>query len=142
MDKVFVPPIKIQGIKTKIVPLIQKSVALSTDTVWIEPFMGSGVVGFNIAAKEAIFADINPYIIDFYNRIKARDITSQRVRAFLESEGKQLEAGDADYYYHVRDRFNKDHDALDFLFLNRSCFNGMIRFNRNYEFNVPYGHKP
>lgn len=31
---------------------------------------------------------------------------------------------------------------MDFLFLNRSCFNGMIRFNKDYEFNVPYGHKP
>lgn len=142
MDKVFVPPIKIQGIKTKIVPLIQKHVSLSGDSVWIEPFMGSGVVGFNIAAQEAIFADINPYLIDFYNRIKAGDITSRHVRSFLEQEGRLLEAGDEDYYYRVRDRFNEKHDALDFLFLNRSCFNGMIRFNKNYEFNVPYGHKP
>jgi len=142
MDKVFVPPIKIQGIKTKIVPLIRKSVPLSSASVWIEPFMGSGVVGFNVAAKEAIFADTNPYIIDFYNRMKTGDITSHKVRAFLEKEGKLLEAGDSDYYYHVRDRFNAQHDALDFLFLNRACFNGMIRFNKNYEFNVPYGHKP
>lgn len=142
IDKVIVPPIKIQGIKTKIVPLIQQNISLSTNSVWIEPFMGSGVVGFNVAAKEAIFADTNPYIIDFYNRIKERDITSHNVRAFLEREGKLLESGDADYYYTVRDRFNEQHDALDFLFLNRSCFNGMIRFNRNYEFNVPYGHKP
>lgn len=142
MDKVFVPPIKTQGIKTKIVPLIQKNVSLSADSVWIEPFMGSGVVGFNIAAKEAIFADTNPYIIDFYNRMKEGDITSRRVRTFLEQEGKMLEVGDSDYYYSVRDRFNRHHDALDFLFLNRACFNGMIRFNRNYEFNVPYGHKP
>lgn len=142
MDKVFVPPLKIQGIKTKIVPLIQKNVSLSSDSVWFEPFMGSGVVGFNIAPKEAIFADTNPYIIDFYNRIKSGDISSHQVRAFLEHEGKLLEIGDSDYYYSVRERFNKHHDALDFLFLNRSCFNGMIRFNRNYEFNVPYGHKP
>ncbi len=142
MDKVFVPPLKIQGIKTKIVPLIEKSVCLSTNSVWIEPFMGSGVVGFNVAAKEAIFADTNPYIIDFYNRIKVGEITSHRVRAFLEQEGKMLEKDESDYYYYVRDRFNKYHDALDFLFLNRSCFNGMIRFNRKHEFNVPYGHKP
>lgn len=142
MEKIFVPPIKIQGIKTKIVPLIQKNVSLSSNSVWIEPFMGSGVVGFNVAAKDAIFADTNPYIIDFYNRIKQGEITSHRVRAFLEHEGELLESGDSDYYYSVRDRFNKYHDALDFLFLNRACFNGMIRFNRNYEFNVPYGHKP
>lgn len=142
MDNVITPPIKIQGIKTKLIPLIRENVSLSKRSVWIEPFMGSGVVGFNVASRDAIFADTNPYIIDFYNRIKEGDITSYRVRAYLEQEGKLLEEGDEDYYYLVRDRFNMQHDALDFLFLNRACFNGMIRFNRKHEFNVPYGHKP
>ena len=69
-DKVFVPPIKIQGIKTKLVPFIQSRLALERDTVWVEPFMGSGVVGFNAAPKTAVFADINPHIVGFYNQIK------------------------------------------------------------------------
>ena len=47
-----------------------------------------------------------------------------------------------DYYYYVRDRFNSSGNPLDFLFLNRSCFNGVIRFNRQGAFNVPFGHKP
>lgn len=141
-EKVFVPPIKIQGIKTKLVPLIKDNVVLDKDSVWVEPFMGSGVVGFNIEPKAAIFADINPHIINFYNQIKTGSINSCIVREFLEREGKLLENGDDEYYYSVRARFNEKHDPLDFLFLNRSCFNGMIRFNRNYEFNVPYGHKP
>lgn len=47
-----------------------------------------------------------------------------------------------DYYYQVRDRFNSTGDPLDFLFLNRSCFNGVIRFNKQGKFNVPFGHKP
>lgn len=142
MDKVYIPPIKIQGIKTKLVPMIQENIAISSDSVWIEPFMGSGVVGFNVAAKEAIFADKNPHIIEFYNRIKMKDITSHNVRIFLEQEGKKLEEGGSEYYYCVRERFNEKHDALDFLFLNRACFNGMIRFNKSYGFNVPFGHKP
>lgn len=141
--KVFVPPIKIQGIKTKLIPLIRENVKLAKDrSAWIEPFMGSGVVGFNIEPERAVFADTNPHIINFYNAIKTGKITHDIVRGFLESEGKKLEQGDAEYYYEVRERFNKNHAPLDFLFLNRSCFNGMIRFNRNYEFNVPYGHKP
>lgn len=74
--KVYVPPIKTQGIKTKLVPLIKENVCLSEKTVWIEPFMGSGVVGFNIAPATAVFADTNPYIIDFYNQIKKGTITS------------------------------------------------------------------
>lgn len=141
-EKVFVPPLKIQGIKTKIVPLIRDNVVMEDDSVWYEPFMGTGVVGFNVRPKRAVFADTNPHIIDFYSGIKEGRITSKIVRMFLESEGKKLESGDAEYYYEVRKRFNKEHDPLDFLFLNRACFNGMMRFNKNYEFNVPYGHKP
>ena len=141
-EKVFVPPIKIQGIKTKLVPLIRQNVILNDNSVWIEPFMGSGVVGFNIAPRKAVFADTNPHIIAFYNQIKQGIITPCSVRAFLEREGKLLEQGDGEYYYAVRERFNREHDPLDFLFLNRACFNGMIRFNKDYAFNVPYGHKP
>ena len=88
------------------------------------------------------FADTNPHIIEFYNQIKKGTITPYIVRAFLEREGKLLEQGDDKYYYTVRTRFNQEHDPLDFLFLNRACFNGMIRFNKSYDFNVPYGHKP
>ncbi len=141
-DKIFVPPIKIQGIKTKLVPIIKENVVLDSDTIWVEPFMGSGVVGFNVAPSKAIFSDSNPYIIEFYNQIKEGQINSYKVKKFLESEGKKLAEKDDEYYYEVRKRFNREHKVLDFLFLNRSCFNGMIRFNRNGEFNVPYGHKP
>ena len=141
-EKIHVPPLKIQGIKTKIVPLIREHIQLGNNSIWFEPFMGSGVVGFNIEPQRAVFADTNPHIIDFYRGIKSGEITSGLVRSFLESEGKKLEQGDDVYYYEVRDRFNKEHDPLDFLFLNRACFNGMMRFNKNYKFNVPYGHKP
>lgn len=142
IEKVFVPPIKIQGIKTKIVDLIAENVYLDDDTTWYEPFMGSGVVGLNVAPHKAVFADTNPYTIALYNAIKDKTITSQGVREFLEYEGAILAEKDDEHYYFIRDRFNEKHDPLDFLFLNRSCFNGMIRFNRYYKFNVPYGHKP
>lgn len=141
-DKIFIPPIKIQGIKTKLVPLIAKYVCLDADTQWIEPFMGTGVVGFNLAPKRAIFNDLNPYLIDFYKALQNQTITSETARKYLESEGEKLRKEDDSYYYEVRERFNKAHEPLDFLFLNRSGFNGMIRFNKNGEFNVPYGHKP
>lgn len=140
--KIYVPPIKIQGIKTKLVPLIRENSLLSETSTWVEPFMGSGVVGFNIAPAAAIFADTNPHIIDFYNQIKDGQITSSIVRQFLEQEGRLLSEKDADYYYKVRERFNKDHSPLDFLFLNRACFNGVMRFNKDSAFNVPYGHRP
>lgn len=142
LDKVYVPPIKIQGIKTKIVPLIKENVYLTEESTWYEPFMGSGVVGLNVAPRKAYFSDTNPYVVALYNSIKEKRITSYIVREFLEQEGAQLREKDEEHYYFIRDRFNEKHDPLDFLFLNRSCFNGMIRFNRYYKFNVPYGHKP
>ena len=142
IEKVYVPPIKIQGIKTKLVQLISEAVYIDENTVWYEPFMGSGVVGLNLAPKRAVFADTNPYVIELYNDIKSGKINAYIVREFLEREGKLLEEKDEKHYYYIRDRFNEEHNPLDFLFLNRSCFNGMIRFNKNYKFNVPYGHKP
>jgi len=139
--KIYVPPIKTQGIKTKLVNLIIEQIRFEIKGRWIEPFMGSGVVGFNLRPLKAVFADKNPHIINFYNSIKDREITSKKVKIFLEKEGKYLLERGEDYYYEVRDRFNKYHNPLDFLFLNRSCFNGVIRFNSKGEFNTPFGKK-
>lgn len=140
--KIFVPPIKTQGIKTKLVSWILSQISFEIKGRYIEPFMGSGVVGFNLRPKKAIFADKNPHIIDFYNAIKNKEITAQKVKIFLEREGRILFERGEEYYYEVRDRFNKYHNTLDFLFLNRSCFNGVIRFNSKGEFNTPFGRKP
>ncbi len=140
--KVFVPPIKSQGIKTKLVPRIREVVQWDENGRWIEPFMGTGVVGFNMRPKQAIFADSNPHIINFYIAISRGEITPAIVRAYLESEGRLLARQGADHYYRVRERFNQTHTPLDFLFLNRAGFNGMIRFNQKGGFNVPFNHKP
>jgi len=144
-NKIFVPPIKIQGIKTKLVPWILENISSDFDASqgkWVEPFLGSGVVGFNFSAKNALFADTNPHIINFYNHIKQGKITSGIAKSFLEHEGKFLSQKGDKHYYYIRERFNESQKPLDFLFLNRSCFNGMIRFNSSLKFNVPYGHKP
>jgi len=145
ISRVKVPPLKIQGIKTKLVPFIAKSIKWDGKGIYFEPFMGSGVVGFNLKPDKAIFSDTNPYIIQFYNDIKEKKITSSIVRDYLENEAPKLSETPADknsYYYTVRDRFNKEHSSLDFLFLQRSNFNGMMRFNKKGEYNVPFGRKP
>lgn len=139
---VKVPPIKCQGIKTKLVDLIQRSVNWDQKGTWHEPFMGSGVVGFNIRPEKAVFADTNPHLIKFYEAIRTGAIDALTVREYLEAEGQELALRGVEYYLEVRSRFNINHEPLDFLFLNRSCFNGMIRFNRSGGFNVPFGHKP
>ena len=112
------------------------------DGVWIEPFMGTGVVAFNVAIRHALLSDTNPYLIKFYQAIKNGDINTKIVKTYLNREGaKLLELGEQ-HYYDVRQRFNETHEPLDFLFLNRAGFNGMIRFNRKGEFNIPFCRKP
>ena len=141
-QKIFVPPIKIQGKKTQLVPFIRENLPAENFERWIEPFMGSGVVGFNVQPKTALFADNNPHIINFYNSVKNKEITPQIAKEFLQDKGAKLAEKGAEHYLAIRERFNAKHASLDFLFLNRSCFNGMIRFNKSFGFNVPYGHKP
>jgi len=89
-----------------------------------------------------VLADTNKYIIALYQAIQRGEMNRETTRDFLTSEGKKLEQGGAGYFYKVRERFNETGSPFDFLFLNRSCFNGVMRFNRRGDFNVPFGHKP
>lgn len=138
----LVPPLKCQGIKTKLVPAIQKIAASRDFSRWVEPFCGSCVVALNTQPKQALLCDANPHIIRLYQDIQQGRITPPDVKAFLGGEGEKLKAQGEPYYYSVRERFNTTPSSLDFLFLNRSCFNGVMRFNRSGKFNVPYCHKP
>lgn len=142
MSKIFVPPIKSQGIKTKLVDWISSNVSKTQYGRWVEPFMGTGVVAFNIGPKKALLCDSNPHLIAFYKSLQAKKITSTMVRKHLTDEGKILLETEGDHYYVVRDRFNRSGNPLDFLFLSRSCFNGMMRFNKKGGFNVPFCRKP
>lgn len=140
--KVIVPPIKCQGIKTKLVPAIVQAVPAYIEGTWIEPFCGSCVVPLNVRPQRALLTDTNRHIINFYRSIQNGSITSGTVRSFLESEGAKLERGGTSYYMGVRARFNEHGSPLDFLFLSRACFNGVMRFNSKGKFNVPFCHKP
>ena len=140
--RVLVPPIKCQGIKTKLVPMILRTVDRDPDGLWIEPFLGSGVVVLNVMPKRALLADTNPHLVRFYQAVKDGEVDGPIARRFLEHEGKLLAKHGQDHYNYIRDRFNSAGAPLDFLFLNRSCFNGVIRFNKQGAFNVPFGHKP
>ena len=140
--KVGVPPIKSQGIKTKLVPWIKSIVPRDFTGVWIEPFMGTGAVALNTAPQRALLCDTNPHLINFYSGIASGEITPEIVKQYLVHEGALLLSKGEDHYYFVRDRFNSEHSPLDFLFLNRAGFNGMIRFNRKGGFNIPFCRKP
>ncbi|MGB9738315.1 DNA adenine methylase [Chloroflexus sp.] len=68
-------------------------------------------------------------------------LSPEHVRSYLTAEGKILLSKGEDYYYVVRERFNRTGDPLDFIFFNRSCFNGVMRFNSKGEFNILFFRK-
>jgi DNA adenine methylase len=143
VGQIKTPPLKCQGIKTKLVGFLFQNIQWNDKGKgrWIEPFLGSGVVAFNLAPERALLADTNKHIISLYRAIQKGALPPEKVRAFLEQEGSKLEEKGAVFYYQIRERFNEFGNPLDFLFLNRSCFNGVMRFNKHGNFNVPFGHK-
>lgn len=147
--KIIIPPIKSQGIKTKLVPwindLIECSKVDKNTSTWIEPFFGTGVVGFNSGFKNIIAGDTNPHIINFYLKIQDKSITPAAMKAYLIEANEKLSIAEDNgyaYYKEVRDRFNKEFSPYDFIFLSRAGFNGMMRFNRKGQWNIPFCKKP
>jgi len=142
--KTIIPPIKSQGIKTKLVLWI-KDVTPKVNGKWVEPFLGTGVVAFNSGFKKAILNDANPHIINFYRGIQENKITAPLMRQYLETEGRLLSKADDNGYEHyrkIRDRFNKKFSSYDFIFLSRAGFNGMMRFGKKGNWNIPFCKKP
>ena len=144
---VFVPPLKIHGIKTKLVDRIAKVVDSigRDDRTWVEPFMGSGSVGFNMGFSHSVFGDVNPHVVEFYSLLN-HGIDGAVVSDYLTSEGEILRSNGAEYYYEVRKRFNEEssgvHRSLDFLFLDHAGYNGIMRFNKSHGYNVPFSGDP
>ena len=141
----IVPPIKIQGKKTKIVPKIMEIAdELLNDhpeiDTWVEPFLGSGVVAFNCPGriKKVIVNDINPHIIKFYKDIADDSITADNIREVFDIHNQNLIKDGYDYYNQIKNRFNQSFDTMDFLFLTRTGFNGVMRFNGSGKWNVPF----
>jgi len=141
----IIPPIKIQGKKTKLVPHIMEiantllSEHKDIDT-WVEPFLGSGVVAFNCPNRisKVIVNDINPHIINLYKQIAYGLITPEMVETVFHYHNDELLKGGYDYYNKIKDRFNEHFDPMDFLFLTRTGFNGVMRFNGSGKWNVPF----
>ena len=119
---------------------------------YIEPFVGGGAVLINILqeydVKEAYAFDINKDLINCYNVIKnnveeliekLNNVEKEFIK--LDEENRQR------YFYEVRKEYNlykiteelNVKRATEFIFLNRTCFNGLYRVNKNGEFNVPCG---
>ena len=95
--------------------------------------------------QKAEITDINPHLVAFYKALQSGEITPQKVDEYLRREGDLLRNADDKGYAHyraIRDQFNTSFASLDFLFLNRAGFNGMIRFLKKGNWNIPFCQKP
>ncbi|MGD0098160.1 MAG: Dam family site-specific DNA-(adenine-N6)-methyltransferase [Terracidiphilus sp.] len=104
---------------------------------YIEPFLGGAAVFFALSPKEAYLSDANGELINAYNRIKHDwDKVEQRLATLQKKHN-------SDFYYKVRKKNPTDPiaRAVRFLYLNRTCFNGIYRVNKEGKFNVPIGTK-
>jgi len=109
---------------------------------WIEPFVGGAAVALAQSPTRALLSDANPHLIAFYRAVGAGRLDETSVRAHLTTAAEGLQRDGADHYYRLRKRFNTAPTPLDFLALNHTCFNGLIRFNRAGEFNTPFCRNP
>lgn len=120
---------------------------------YVEPFVGSGAVLIHILQKydikKAYALDINKDLINCYNVIKENvdeliKELERKEKEFLKLENEDRQA----YFYNIRKEYNSYEleekklnikRAGEFIFLNRTCFNGLYRVNKKGEFNVPCG---
>ena len=130
------PPLKWAGGKRWQVPHLKPLWAHHTHRRLVEPFCGGLAVMLGLAPRRALLNDANPHLINFYRWLQ------KRLTIDLPMEN------DEGLFYRHRDRFNallsagkegtREAAGL-FYFLNRTGFNGLCRFNRSGEFNVPFG---
>ncbi|NVJ67103.1 MAG: Dam family site-specific DNA-(adenine-N6)-methyltransferase [Gammaproteobacteria bacterium] len=134
--KKVTPPIKYPGGKRFLVDHIQIIWGLAKCRRLVEPFSGGMAISLGIAPKNALLNDINPHIINFYESIR---------------DGLKIEldmVNEEAFYYDMREKFNNlikegkhlTHESASiFYYLNRTGFNGLVRFNKSGLYNVPFG---
>lgn len=149
------PFLKWAGGKTQLISQIAKElpeVVLQEPFVYVEPFVGGGAMLFWMLEqfpnmKGAVINDINTDLINCYKSIKNQvenliatlnDFEQQYLAFPVQSEHRK------EFYYSQRTLFNsRSSDLIEqsalFIFLNRTCFNGLYRVNKKNEFNVPQG---
>lgn len=103
----------------------------------VEPFCGGLAVTLGLMPKRALLNDVNPYLINFYRWVQRGLVIDLHME------------NDEEVYYSYRERFNRliteegkaasKEVAELFYYMNRTGYNGLCRFNRNGEFNVPFG---
>ena len=101
---------------------------------YFEPFLGGASVYFSALPQNAVLSDLNARLIETYQQLKTMP---DQIISLLDHWNN-----DEETYYEVRNLDSTDTvcRAAQFIFLNRTCWNGLYRVNRQGTFNVPFGH--
>ena len=130
------PPLKWAGGKRWLVPYLAPLWQAHSSRRYLEPFCGGLAVPLGLQPQCAVLNDLNPHLINFYVQVQR----GLKVRIEMRND-EQL-------FYRHRDRFNDFVSTGDFktveaaqlfYYLNRTCFNGLCRFNKSGAFNTPFG---
>ncbi len=107
----------------------------SNKATYFEPFIGGGAVFFDLLPKNAVLSDLNKELVITYNVIK------NNVEDLIKSLEKHK--NDKEYFLEIRSQNADDLSDLNiasrFIYLNKTCFNGLYRVNKKGQFNVPFG---
>ncbi len=148
------PFVKWVGGKSQLLEDIKRSLpsnfSQKKDITYVEPFVGGGAVLFWILQQfpnieKAVINDINPHLITTYKVIKEQpDKLIERLEVFQDEYIPLKEEDRKIYYLNKRNIYNSlplsgIETAALFIFLNRTCFNGLYRVNSKGKFNVPHG---
>ena len=150
--------IKYAGGKSREIEVIKKFIPEYKGR-YIEPFLGGGALYFYLEPEKSIINDVNSKLIEFYLGIRnefpqiKKELTSienqyvSNRMDFEKRKGKadiKVEDANEKLYYQMRNFFNNNskpdfHPATIYFFINKTAYSGMIRYNREGKYNVPYG---
>lgn len=153
------PMIKYRGGKSKEISHFIKNMPKQYSR-YIEPFLGGGALYFYLQPEEAIINDINRRLYVFYKEIQEKysearrqldelqKIYEENQRVYeelkLKNPEERVENKNEALYYLMRNAFNhktetKYLESVTYFFINKTAYSGMIRYNANGEYNVPFG---
>ena len=135
------PFLRWAGGKTRSIRFLEKHLPphFSNGNRYYEPFLGAGSLFFHLGASKATLSDNNKDLIDCYKAVKKHP---ELVLSYLQPH---LSNTCEEYYYNMRKKYNNSKASIAkaalFIYLNKTCFNGIWRVNKKGEFNVPYGYR-
>jgi DNA adenine methylase len=130
------PPLKWAGGKRWLLSHIEPIWRQHPGRRYVEPFCGGLAVALGLQPEQALLNDLNPHLINFYKQIRRGLSVEIEVRY----DQKLFYDHRARFNQLIKDRRARTNEAAQlFYYLNRTCFNGLCRFNLSGEFNVPFG---